>query len=99
MTSESTSLKINVTNDGDYSVHHNDGTLWLRSAPTFFVLDNATFSMADKTLTLLGVNETSMMGREEFEIWYQANQTVIVASIHRTTGMSSAVGFSVVWMD
>ena len=88
------SLTINVTQQGDYTIWRKDGTVWLRSAPAFFIVNNVTYSAADSTLTLLGVNTTKTADYLTYNLYYRANVTGIVASVNvYNTGY---IGFTVV---
>ena len=88
-------LTVNITEDGDYTVSRN-GTVWLQSAPTFFIIDSVTYSAADSSLTFLGWNTTSDLGYFVDRLYYYANGTNIVASVHRYN--AGFLGFTVVMM-
>lgn len=76
-------IALQVAEDGNYTISWPNGTVWLRSAPPFFTVNNVTYSAADSTLTLLGVNQTVHLneGYVSNDIYYSANGTLIVASI------------------
>ena len=87
-------MSVNVSQQGDYTISRKDGTVWLRSAPAFFVVNNVTYSAADSTLTLLGVNKTTSADYLTYDLYYRANNTRILASVNVYT--SGYVGFTVV---